>query len=87
MTMIVKYKLIDGKIPTNIVDGGYFVVGDYLIGKGVDLEQQVLTQEELTQQVLLQHQTTPYINMDSRVELTEQEVTNIVLAWCNNRGE
>lgn len=85
--MIVKYKLVDGKIPTNIVDGGYFVEGDYLIGKGIDLKQQVLTKEELTQQVLLQHQTTPYKNMDSQVELTEQEVIDIVSAWCNKRGE
>ena len=45
--MIIKYKLQDGKVPVNIKDGGYFPIGDYLIGIGEPVEQKVLTKEEL----------------------------------------
>lgn len=85
--MIIKYKLINGQIPNNILDGGYFVQGDYLIGKGIDLKHEVLSKEQLILQVLEQHKVLPYIHPSSELILTEQQVIDMVSAWCNQRGE
>jgi len=85
--MIIKYKLLNGEIPKNILDGGYFVKDDYLFGIGFDSNQQIITKEELLQEVLQQHQSNPYTKEQSEEPLTEQQVIDIVNNWCETKGE
>lgn len=85
--MIVKYKLVNGRIPSNIVDGGYFVQGDYLIGKAIPMEQEIITKEELLALVLAKHEIQPMKNIQEDRDLTKEEVTAIVNNWCTQRGE
>ena len=89
--MIIKYKLVNGMIPTNIVDGGYFFDGEYLYGKGIEIQQDIITKEELLSQILAQHSKTPYKKIEPNsiesINMSVEEVTAMVNAWVNERGE
>lgn len=79
-------------VPGWVKDGGYFQnpETDQLIGIANDslvpayITQ--LTKEELTIKVLALHEINPF-KTEEDVALTEQEVTDMVLNWCSQRGE
>jgi len=90
---IIKYSLDNGRIPSYISDGGYFLATDGTrigIGSGGGTE---LTKSQLLSHVLAVHAANPYDDPATRGKYTRignnktnAEVTADVNAWCTARG-
>ena len=66
---IIKYQLVDGTIPPELDDGGYFPVGDYFIGIGSGVGTE-LSKSELLEYILADHRINPF-NYKFNVGTTE----------------
>jgi hydrogenase maturation factor HypE len=91
---IARYKLqsrrgISGKhIPDNILDGGYWGIGDYLFGWiEEDNEIKQLTNDEFKNIILSRHSETPYTELNSEtgeeVELTVEQLNDRLNSWIS----
>ena len=85
---IIKYQLVDGTIPPELDDGGYFPVGDYFIGIGSGVGTE-LSKSELLDYVLADHKINPF-NYRFNVGTTEVQSVDISDATsmprpCENR--
>ena len=88
---LIKYQLEDnGTIPAYITDGGYFPVGNDLIGIGSG-GGTVLSKSELLSYVMADHNSSTYQKIISeqparQADMSDSEVTTMVNNWCTARG-
>ena len=90
---IIRYQLEDnGSIPSYITDGGYFLVGNNLIGIGSGGGTE-LSKSELLAYVMADHDAHTYITVDATAiaslrgtNMSDSEVTTMVNDWCTARG-
>jgi hypothetical protein len=90
---VIKYQLEDnGTIPSYITDGGYFPIGDDLIGIGSGGGTE-LSKSALHSYVMAQHNSSTYylptwrnnaVSLD--VNMSDSEVTTMVNNWCTSKG-
>ena len=87
---IIKYQLDTGRIPSYITDGGYFPVGNDLVGIGSGGGTE-LSKSELLSYVMADHNSSPYQKVIEgepvvAANMTDSEVTTMVNAWCTSKG-
>ena len=90
---VIKYQLEDnGTIPSYITDGGYFPIGDDLIGIGSGGGTE-LSKSELLSYVMAQHSSSTFKKMTERQyaaaleeNMSDAEVTTMVNDWCTEKG-
>ena len=89
---IIKYQLDTGRIPSYITDGGYFPVGNDLVGIGSGGGTE-LSKSELLSYVMTQHNsstfqkiTESYTAAPIQEDMSDSEVTTMVNNWCTARG-
>jgi hypothetical protein len=87
---IIKYQLDTGRIPAYITDGGYFPVGNDLIGIGSG-GGTVLSKSELLSYVMADHNSSTYQKIASvmptrQADMSDSEVTTMVNNWCTAKG-
>ena len=89
---IIKYQLDTGRIPSYITDGGYFPVGNDLVGIGSGGGTE-LSKSELLSYVMTQHNsstfqkiTESYTAAPIQEDMSDSEVTTMVNNWCTAKG-
>ena len=88
---IIKYQIENRRCPSYITDGGYFHVGNDLIGIGSG-GGTVLSKSELLAYVMADHNSSAHQKtvVDSGipqfVDMSDSEVTSEVNEWCTARG-
>ena len=86
---IIKYQLDSGRTPSYITDGGYYSVGNDIIGIGSGGGTE-LTKSQLLSWVLSAHGNSPLEKhppaIGSYVTMSDSEVTTMVNDWCTERG-
>ncbi len=87
--MIIKYKLVNGEVPKNITNGGYFENEGFLYGKGFETFQEVIDEETFRKEVLLMHEKNPFKkDLDNElIEMTLEEVNEIINEWIKTTEE
>ena len=88
---IIKYRIENRRCPSYITDGGYFHVGNDLIGigSGGGIE---LSKSELLSYVMADHNSSTYkktvfsSGIPQFVDMSDSEVTTMVNEWCAVKG-
>ncbi len=87
---IIRYQLDNGAIPSYISDGGYFPVGNDLIGIGSGGGTE-MTKSELNTYILSHHSSNPFSVLDvegnpTNTNMNTSQVTAMVNSWCTWKG-
>lgn len=93
---IIKYQLDNGRIPSYITDGGYFLIGNYMIGIGSGGGTE-LSKSELLAYIMADHNSSTYQKVEGEVmgrqdrpivmvDMSDSEVTAMVNDWCTWKG-
>ena len=87
---IIKYQLDNGRTPSYITDGGYYSVGNDLIGIGSGGGTE-LNKSELLSYVMAHHNSSTFQKIISAPptrmgDMSDSEVTTMVNNWCTAKG-
>jgi len=86
---VIKYQIENRRCPSYITDGGYFHVGNDLIGIGSGGGTE-LSKSQLLAYVMADHNSTTYTKfVHGSVEfadMSDSEVTTMVNNWCTWKG-
>ncbi len=84
---IIKYQIENRRCPSFITDGGYFPVGNDLIGIGSGGGTE-LSKSQLLAYVMADHNSTTYTKVvrNEIVDMSDSEVTTMVNNWCTWKG-
>ena len=88
---VIKYQIENRRCPSYITDGGYFHVGNDLIGIGSG-GGTVLSKSELLAYVMANHNASTYkktivgLGASQFVDMSDSEVTTMVNDWCTEKG-
>ena len=84
---IIKYHIENRRCPSYITDGGYFPVGNDLIGIGSGGGTE-LSKSQLLSYVMADHNSTTYTKFvrGEFVDMSDSEVTTMVNNWCTWKG-
>ena len=84
---IIKYQIENRRCPSFITDGGYFPVGNDLIGIGSGGGTE-LSKSQLLSYVMADHNSTTYTKFvrGEFVDMSDSEVTAMVNNWCTWKG-
>ena len=84
---VIKYQIENRRCPSFITDGGYFPVGNDLIGIGSGGGTE-LSKSQLLAYVMADHNSTTYTKVvrNEIVDMSDSEVTTMVNNWCTARG-
>ena len=84
---VIKYQIENRRCPSFITDGGYFPVGNDLIGIGSGGGTE-LSKSQLLAYVMAAHNSTTYTKFvrGEFVDMSDSEVTTMVNNWCTWKG-
>ena len=84
---VIKYQIENRRCPSFITDGGYFPVGNDLIGIGSGGGTE-LSKSQLLSYVMADHNSTTYTKFvrGEFVDMSDSEVTTMVNNWCTWKG-
>ena len=84
---VIKYQIENRQCPSFITDGGYFPVGNDLIGIGSGGCTE-LSKSQLLAYVMADHNSTTYTKFvrGEFVDMSDSEVTTMVNNWCTWKG-
>ena len=84
---VIKYQIENRRCPSFITDGGYFPVGNDLIGIGSGGGTE-LSNSQLLAYVMADHNSTTYTKFvrGEFVDMSDSEVTTMVNNWCTWKG-
>ena len=84
---VIKYQIENRRCPSFITDGGYFPVGNDLIGIGAGGGTE-LSKSQLLSYVMADHNSTTYTKFvrGEFVDMSDSEVTTMVNNWCTWKG-
>ena len=84
---VIKYQIENRRCPSFITDGGYFSVGNDLIGIGSGGGTE-LSKSQLLAYVMADHNSTTYTKFvrGEFVDMSDSEVTTMVNNWCTWKG-
>ena len=84
---VIKYQIEIRRCPSFITDGGYFPVGNDLIGIGSGGGTE-LSKSQLLSYVMADHNSTTYTKFvrGEFVDMSDSEVTTMVNNWCTWKG-